>query len=155
MVLSYADHFDLDPAAAATAITSAQNRVPTNSRTVMQFLGNWSDHVRSWARAKDFPVLVLRYEDMLADAQAQFERVLRLIGAPMDAAVLAQATRFSSFDVLAEQEQATGFREKGGTQKQFFRKGTSGQWRDTLPGDIVDRIGADHGAVMKRHGYLS
>jgi hypothetical protein len=155
MVLSYADHFDLDPAAAATVIASAGNRVPTNSRTVMQFLGNWSDHVRSWSRAKDFPVLMLRYEDMLADAQAQFERVLRLIGAPIDAAALDQATRFSSFNVLAAQEQAAGFREKGGTQKQFFRKGISGQWRDALPGDIVERIGADHGAVMKRHGYLT
>jgi hypothetical protein len=155
MVLSYADHFDLDPAAAATAIASAENRVPTNSRTVMQFLGNWSDHVRSWARAKDFPVLVLRYEDMLVDAQAQFERVLRLIGAPIDATVLAQATQFSSFDVLAAQEQAAGFREKGGAQKLFFRKGISGQWRDALPGDIVDQIVSDHGASMKRYGYLN
>lgn len=155
LVLSYADHFGLDPAAAATAIASAENRVPTNSRTVMQFLGNWSDHVRSWARAKDFPVLVLRYEDMLADAQAQFERVLRLIGAPIDTATLAQATRFSGFDALAAQEKAAGFREKGHSQQRFFRKGVSGQWRDALPGDIVKRIGADHGAVMKRHGYLT
>ena len=26
-------------------------------RTVMQFLGNWSAHVKSWTRAGDFPVL--------------------------------------------------------------------------------------------------
>jgi Sulfotransferase domain len=155
LVLSYADHFGLDTAGAAAAIASAQNRVPTNSRTVMQFLGNWSDHVKRWARAKEFPVLVLRYEDMLADPEACFERVLRQIGAPVDAAVLAQATRFSSFDVLAAQEEETGFREKGAPQARFFRKGVSGQWRDALPDDIIARITAEHGAVMKRHGYLA
>ncbi|MHA1528164.1 MAG: sulfotransferase domain-containing protein [Alphaproteobacteria bacterium] len=153
MVLSYADHFALDPAAAAAAIASARNRVPTNSRTVMQFVGGWSGHVKSWTRTRDFPVLVLRYEDLLADAETCFARVLRLIGAPVDAAVLAQATRFSSFEVLAAQEQATGFREKGAAQARFFRRGVSGQWRDGLAGDIVERIAADHGAVMKRHGY--
>lgn len=155
MVLSYADHFNLDPAAAAAAITSTQNHIPTNARTVAQFLGNWSDHVRGWARARDFPVLVLRYEDMLADPAAQFKRVLRLIRAPVDEAVLTQATEFSSFDVLAAQEAEAGFREKGGAQARFFRKGVSGQWRDALSDDIVARITADHGAAMKSYGYLA
>jgi hypothetical protein len=155
MVLSYADHFNLDPEAAAAAIASPQNRVPTNARTVMQFLGNWSDHVRSWTRARDFRVLVLRYEDMLAEPATQFERVLRLIGAPIDAGALAQATRFSSFEVLAAEEAAAGFREKGGAQARFFRKGVSGQWRDALSEAIVARIAADHCATMKHHGYLA
>jgi hypothetical protein len=123
MVLSYADHFALDPAFAAGAIASAENRVPTNARTVMQFLGNWSDHVRSWARAKDFPVLVIRYEDILADPVEQFEKVLRRIGAPVDQKILERATRFCSFETLAAQEEKAGFREKGGTQYRFFPQG--------------------------------
>ena len=40
-------------------------------------------------------------------------------------------------------------------QAKFFRRGVSGQWRDELPGDIVAGITAEHGAVMKRHGYLA
>jgi hypothetical protein len=155
MVLSYADHFALDPDAAAAAIAAPGNRVPSNSRTVMQFLGNWSDHVRSWTRTREFRVLVLRYEDLLAAPAAQFEKVLRLIGAPIDAAVLEQATRFASFEVLAAQEAADGFREKGATQDRFFRKGAAGQWRDALPEAAATRIRADHGAVMRRHGYLA
>lgn len=155
MVLSYADHFGLNAAGAAAAVASPRNGVPTNTRTVMQFLGNWSDHVRSWAKAREFPVLVLRYEDMLADPAGQFEKVLRLIGAPIDAGVLAQATRFCSFEVLAAQEAATGFREQGSAQARFFRKGVSGQWRDALPDSIVARIAADHGATMKHYGYLT
>ena len=81
--------------------------------------------------------------------------MLRLVGAPIDAAALAQATRFCSFDVLAAQEAANGFREMGGTQTRFFRRGVSGQWREALAGDIVGQICDQHGAVMKRHGYLA
>jgi hypothetical protein len=155
MVLSYADHFALDPVGAAAAIASSGNRVPANPRTVTQFLGGWSDHVRGWTRAKGFPVLVLRYEDMLADASAAFEKVLRLIGAPIDTSALDQATRFASFEVLAAQEAAQGFREKGSSQSRFFRRGAAGQWRDALPPAVAARIESDHAEVMRRHGYLA
>lgn len=155
LVVSYADHFALSPAGAAAAIAEKGNRVPASARTVTQFLGDWSSHVRGWTRAKGFPVLVLRYEDMLADPRAAFERVLRLIGAPVDTCVLDQATRFASFEVLAAQEVAQGFREKGSTQARFFRKGAAGQWREVLPPEVVARIEAEHGEQMRRHGYLA
>jgi hypothetical protein len=154
LVISYADHFGLDLDRAAATIAAPANRVASNPRTVMQFLGNWSDHVRSWTRAKDFRVLVLRYEDVLADPAAAFEKMLRLIGAPINAAVVEQAARFASFDALAAQEAAIGFREKGTAQERFFRRGESGQWQAELPEPIVARIVEDHGAVMRRHGYL-
>jgi hypothetical protein len=155
LVISYADHFKLDLAAAAASINNPRNIVPTNPRTVTQFLGSWSAHVRSWTGARDLRVLTLRYEDMLADPQAQFEKVLRLIGAPMDREALTRATEFSSFRALAAQEDEAGFREKGAAQERFFREGRAGQWQEALPGEVRARIEADHGAVMKRHGYLS
>jgi len=153
LALSYADHFGLDAAAAAAQMASPENWIPSNPRTVMQFLGSWSDHVMRWTRARDFRVLTLRYEDLLADPAKRFEQVLRLVGAPIDQAVLEQATRYSSFETLAAQEEAEGFREKGADQERFFRMGSSGQWRESLPEAVAARIAADHGAVMKRHGY--
>lgn len=155
LVISYADHFSLSLERAAATIAAPENRVGSNPRTVMQFLGSWSDHVRSWTRTRDFRVLVLRYEDMLVDPEAAFEKVLRQIGAPIDRRVLAQATAFSSFKTLAAQEQAGGFREKGAAQARFFRRGEAGQWQDVLPEAVAARIVADHGAVMRRHGYLA
>ena len=154
MVLSYADHFALDPEAAVRAIASEQNRVPANPKTVLQFLGDWSGHVRSWTRARDFPVLTLRYEDMLDDPAAAFLKILKLIGAPIDQATLDQAVAHASFDALAAQEAASGFREKGAAQGRFFRRGTSGHWRAQLDPALAERIAADHGQAMARHGYL-
>lgn len=154
LVISYADHFGLDLAGAAAAIARPGNMVPSNSRTVIQFLGSWSEHVRSWTRSRDFRVLVLRYEDMLTDPRGAFEKVLRHIGAPIDAQILAEATGRASFEALAAQEEAQGFRERGATQARFFRRGTAGQWRDALSEAMVARIVADHGDAMRRHGYL-
>jgi hypothetical protein len=155
VVISYADHFALDLAGAARAMASPANAVPSNARTVMQFPGDWSGHVRSWTRAPGFPVLVLRYEDLLARPEAGFEQVLHLIGAPVDRSVLAQAVAHASFAALAAQEAAQGFRERGAAQARFFRPGTAGQWREALPARIAARIEAAHGAEMRRHGYLA
>ena len=36
----------------------------------------------------------------------------------------------------------------------FFREGKAGNWRQTLTALQVARIVGDHGAVMRRFGYL-
>ena len=71
---------------------------------VREFISSWSRHVKSWTQEPNPQLLVLRYEDMLADPQSQFEKVLRLIGAPLDREALTRATGFSSFGALAAQE---------------------------------------------------
>ncbi len=154
MVLSYADHFGKDLAQAVAAIANPQNRVRGNPKTVAQFLCDWSGHVRSWTRARDFPVLVVRYEDLLEDPTGQFLRILKQIGAPIDQGALDQAVSHSCFDALSAQERKSGFRERGVHQERFFRMGSSGEWRGALPRELAARIAADHGAAMKRHGYL-
>jgi len=154
LVISYADHWGLSFEAAAKQIGSTRNVIPANTRTVTQFLGKWSDHVRGWARTRDFKVLVLRYEDLLDDPMTGFERILRHIEVPIEPNVIEQAIRFSSFESLSSQEAAGGFREKSEPQQRFFRKGTSGQWRDTLPQEVIERIIADHGPTMKHYKYL-
>jgi hypothetical protein len=37
----------------------------------------------------------------------------------------------------------------------FFRKGTSGSWREALTPELAARLIADHREVMDRFGYLS
>lgn len=154
MVLSYADHYGLQVAAAASAIGAPDNQIVADATNVPQFLGAWSDHVRSWAGCRDFPVLVLRYEDMQDDPRKAFGALLRRLGVPIEEERLARAIRFSSFDELRGQEERSGFRETSRHAERFFRAGRSGQWRDALPPELVERICERHGPVMKRYGYL-
>lgn len=154
MLVSYADHWGVGLASAAAMIADPKNAIAPSQRTAAQFLGTWSAHVDGWVRARDFSVLTLRYEDMLADPEAAFTRVLRHIGAPVDRHVLARAIEAASFPSLVAMEMAGGFPERGPAQERFFRQGRSGQWRESVPDEIADRVIRDHRAVMKRHGYL-
>jgi hypothetical protein len=154
MVLSYARQYGQTPEFAAAAIGRADNSTAGASGAVAQFLGSWSGHVKSWARRGEFPVLVLRYEDMQADAEAAFTRVLKHIGVPPDPERVARAVHFSSFDELKRQEDETGFVERSPHSERFFHSGRSGQWRDELAPEAVERICADHTRVMREYGYL-
>jgi len=154
MVLSYARQYGHTAEFAAAAIGRPDNSTAGGTGTVTQFLGSWSGHVRSWARCREFPVLVLRYEDMQADAETAFTRVLKHIGVPPDPERVARAVQFSSFGELRKQEAETGFVERSPKSERFFHSGRSGQWRDELAPEAVERICADHGRVMREYGYL-
>lgn len=121
---------------------------------VRQRLLSWSGHVLSWVDAPDLDRLVIRYEDMLADAFATFGRAAAFLQLPSAPERVAKAVRFSDFQVLSRQEVAKGFRERPRHAERFFRQGKTGGWRDRLTPAQINRIVADHGDAMRRFGYL-
>jgi hypothetical protein len=154
MVLSYARQYGHTPEFAAAAIGRSDNSITGANGTVAQFLGAWSEHVRSWARCRAFPVLVLRYEDMHADPEAAFTRVLKHIGVPVDPQRVSRAVQFSSFGELRKQEDTSGFVERSPNSERFFHAGVIGQWRTELAPAAAEQICADHRKVMREFGYL-
>jgi hypothetical protein len=122
---------------------------------VYERLSSWSAHVHFWTRRPHAGLHVMRYEDMLAAPEAAFGGLIRFLGSDPPAERLARAVRFSDFTVLQAQEQARGFVEQPALSRgAFFRAGRSGQWREVLTRAQAARIERDHGAVMRRFGYL-
>lgn len=120
-----------------------------------QRLLSWSGHVRSWVDQAEFPVHILRYEDMICRPEAVFESVVRFAGLAFDGPRLRRAIEFSSFQALRAQEVAHGFREKQPKAESFFREGRAGSWRASLSASQVQRLVKDHQSMMLRFGYLS
>ncbi len=116
--------------------------------------GDWSWHVRSWADEPGLPVLVLRYEDMLARPQEVFQAACEFAGLPSEPARVARALNHARFENVRAQEQAKGFREAM-DRRPFFRHGKAGGWRETLSPAQVAAIVSQHGDVMRRFGYLN
>lgn len=81
VAISAADHYGLtiDQTIEMMADHEARGRGKPGN-TVHELMGSWSDHVRSWTRWKHSPLMVLRYEDMLADSLGQFGMVARKLG---------------------------------------------------------------------------
>uniref|UniRef100_UPI0035CB0DD8 sulfotransferase domain-containing protein n=1 Tax=uncultured Sphingomonas sp. TaxID=158754 RepID=UPI0035CB0DD8 len=121
---------------------------------VPQHMGSWSQHVSSWVDGEDCTCIVLRYEDMHADAPATFAAAARFLGLTADDAAIARAVRATAFAALRDQERVRGFDERPAGLSQFFRQGTSGAWRTQLSEAQVQRITSDHAAVMRRFAYI-
>jgi hypothetical protein len=153
MVLSYARQFGQAPEFTAVAIGREDHSTAGAKGTTAQYLGNWSGHVKSWTRCNLFPVLVMRYEDMLDDPETAFTHILKHIGVPPDPERVACAVRFSSFDELRKQEDKTGFIERSPNSERFFHSGKIGQWREELPLEAIERVRVDHAMMMREYGY--
>jgi hypothetical protein len=125
------------------------------STQLQQRLLSWSGHVLSWVDQSALPVHVIRYEDMHRRQAETFAAAVRVAGLPDDPQRLARALQHSAFATLQLQEQTRGFRERPPGAEAFFRKGQIGSWREVLNADQVGRLVGDHGAVMRRFGYLS
>ena len=154
MVLSYARHYGITPEEAVTAIGRSDTANASDTATVWQFLGSWSEHVNSWTSKAPYPSLVLRYEDMLAKPEASFGALVQHIGMPFDPARLKKAIRFSSFKEVSKQESEGGFKENPGKNKTFFTSGRAGAWKEALSAELIEQVQSDHRATMKRFGYL-
>ena len=114
----------------------------------------WSGHVTGWTEQTDLPLHVARYEDLLADPQAGFGKIVRFAGLAWDDRRLGRAIKHSTFSRLQAQERESGFSEKQPTAPSFFRVGVAGSWRTALTPTQVREIVDAHGEVMARFAYL-
>jgi hypothetical protein len=155
VVISYAHHYGVDFDRAIEVMGSDELELPTHGHLVCQYLGSWSSHVKSWLEAPGLAPHVIRYEDMVAKPGKTFRRLIKFLGLPHNPARLERAVRFSSFKVLARQEQQSGFIEAVPIDNRtFFRKGKVGDWRNHLTRQQAQRVIDDHREVMAAHRYL-
>ncbi|CUS43462.1 MAG: sulfotransferase domain-containing protein [Pseudomonadota bacterium] len=125
------------------------------STQIPQSLGDWSEHVSSWVDQPDIPVLVVRYEDMLADTASALARVIAFARPEtvIDPLRVDQAVRHTGIEALQSVERDRGFREAPRRSTPFFRSGRAGDWLSHLSTTQAERIRSAHLPVMRRFGY--
>ena len=156
VVLSAADHFGISVDEAIDFMANEQTGAMTDEANVAGFFGSWSSHVQSWTGTSDDNICVLRYEDMLDNAQKTFAKVMKFLGMKKDPKALKRAINFSSFRELSAQENKEAFIETSpdAVSKKFFRKGQKNQWLDQLSEEQVERIIDAHREQMMRFKYV-
>lgn len=156
VAVSYAHHCGLQPIESLRLLNSSRHKTHGDkTTTVPQYMGRWSDHVLSWVDSKDLAPLVLRYEDMKRNPQAEFTKVLVHLGLEPDDERLERAIRFSSFGELTAQESKGNFIERSQKAEKFFRSGRVGEGIECFSEAEVDQAIADHREVLERFGYLN
>ena len=126
----------------------------SDATQVFELLSSWSRHAVSWVAAPNR--LLVRYEDLLADPERGFGRIIRFLGAANDKPDierLRRAISFSNFATLSRQEEQEGYRAGSRAGEKFFRVGRAGQWRQKLSRVQAAAIWAAHYDIMEKFGY--
>lgn len=90
----------------------------------------WFKHTKSWFRNKNkFPILYIRYEDLLENKQAEIQRIISFCDINPDKKAIDRALKYSSFDYMKKHESKFGDQpaENKKVYDQFIRKGKSGE----------------------------
>jgi aryl sulfotransferase len=118
-----------------------------------QLLSTWSAHVTSWIDHWQGRLLLVRYEDVLADPAGQLSRILKFVGTAHTVQQVEGAAEATKFETLQQLERLYGFIERPHSSTGFFRMGHAGNWRTILSAIQARRIEAAHAEVMHLLNY--
>ena len=150
VAVSYTNHFGRTLEQAVSLLQTEDNFTFLEENAFRKsVIGSWRTNVQSWMNA-EFPVLIVRYEDLLVAPEKEIQRILDFLGMKpiMAPEQIAKATSFSS---LSRSEAEQGFDEASGKAVNFFHKGKIGQWLGR-EGEIQN-LNLAFGPLMKKLGY--
>jgi hypothetical protein len=123
-------------------------------------VGAWSQHVDSWTKEdRKESVLILKYEDILKDAEHELERIVKFANLELDKDLIAEAVRASTFEKMQKLEikqHADYFARYGGENEKirFIRKGHKGDWRNHFSKEDEEFFKYIHGTILNKMGYV-
>ena len=154
VALSYAYHYKYSLGLAVIALcTSTAFNVKQQDLGMTELLMSWGEHVFGWTSLKSCPLLVLRYEDLLANPADRVRAIGKFLDRPLSTEQVDAIVAATSFEQLKGQEKARGFNESVRSEG-FFRAGTSGQWRDVKDQSVFLPILDKNSRMMRKHDYL-
>lgn len=149
VAVSYAKHMAIDIDAAIAQMRDYQWTIGNDER-FFHTLSTWSRHVQTWLDCDDFPVHLVKYENLINDPAHVLRGMLERIGfEDIDDQRIIRAVEACSLSNLQAQEAKHGFEES--PRDMHFFGGTD--WRNVLSNEQVDQIEHDHGHVMRELGY--
>jgi hypothetical protein len=158
VAVSFSHHANLPVEAIVKQMNDDQfafcSRTDKLHNQLSQKLLSWSHHILSWTNQTDFPVHVIRYEDMKNNAFETFKKATEFAGLEYTDLEIQRAIGFSDFKTIKSQEEQFGFREKAPGSKEFFRKGKIGSWKEELPETLIQTLINNHREMMLRFGYI-
>jgi hypothetical protein len=129
-------------------------------------MGTWDEHVRSWLQTPhDFPVLPLRYEDLLSDCGQAARRLCAFLGLNRTPEEIERAVEGASFRRMREIEEADIRGERVGifykpylrhrieAGVRFMRQGAAGEAAAVLAAGERQRVRVTFEPLMSALGY--
>jgi len=120
-------------------------------RTVVEFIGSWSQNVASWIGVTACPVHVIRYEDMLTNPMRAFSNLARFLRQSPTEAQLETAIANTFPADPSESSRRSDNKDRADASPS---KGQQASWQGVLSPEHVRGIIQAHAPMMQRFGYL-
>ncbi|TDG37688.1 hypothetical protein EZJ43_00925 [Pedobacter changchengzhani] len=143
MAASWANHSSISIEKAVSDICDPNARLAGNKRKlniqISQYMGTWSNHVESWLSVHGDNMLVVKYEELLANGFVEFSKILDYIGLSFSKEEIEEAILKTSFKNIQDQEKITKFKAAPKIDR-FFRAGKVGGWRNEITMEQANTI---------------
>ncbi len=135
-----------------------------NQYVNFQFLSSWSNHYKSWIYTKEFPIKLIKYEDLANNTYKTFQEVINFISItnnikhPFNIKKAKNCIESTNFEILKKMEKKEGFREGAIGQKTkkkitFFNLGEKNIWNKKIPKEFHKKINSSFSNDLKILGY--
>jgi hypothetical protein len=122
-------------------------------------LVRWDRQVLSWTQEaqQNTRILIVKYEDLVADRLRVLEAVVEFVGIPCDEEHLSLAVERGSFEAMRSNEEEYGaeaYPDEIGRRGRFMRRGKVDGWPQEMDESLARVLNNEFGAAMKAHGYV-
>lgn len=115
----------------------------------IELRSRWDVHFRSWMEA-DFPVLLVKYEDLVKNTSQEIKRILDFLSLESNSSLIDELVVQTNLKNLQKQENQKGFQEAG-VGNRFFH---SGRMNSRTSGFIKNLFTTEFSSTLKELGYV-
>ena len=136
-----------------------------NDFSDFQFISSWEKNYKSWKYQNEFPIKIVKYEDLTNDINSFFYEIIKFINQItnknelIDEKKMKKSIHSTSFQKLKEIENSKGFLEsvkskKKNSQIPFFNMGPKNDWKKILNEDLKVKINNIFEKNLEELSYL-
>ena len=136
-----------------------------NDFSDFQFISSWEKNYKSWKYQNEFPIKIVKYEDLTNDINSCFYEIIKFINQItnknelIDEKKMKKSIHSTSFQKLKEIENSKGFLEsvkskKKNSQIPFFNMGPKNDWKKILNEDLKVKINNIFEKNLEELSYL-
>tara|TARA_B100001769_G_C22037737_1_gene557654 strand:+ start:358 stop:1206 length:849 start_codon:yes stop_codon:yes gene_type:complete len=169
VITSLRNHYELDYPKALEWMMSHNKYIydyeKTQEYSDFQFISSWENNYKSWKTQNEFPVKIIRYEDLLDKTFSVFLEIIEFINKTtnnnevINKIRLKNSINSTTFNKLKQNEQKYGFSEsissrKGKKQIPFFFLGPENNWKKILDEDLKIKLNKIFEKNLKELSYI-
>tara|TARA_B100000989_G_scaffold81462_1_gene58145 strand:- start:451 stop:1299 length:849 start_codon:yes stop_codon:yes gene_type:complete len=129
-----------------------------------QFISSWEKHYQSWLNQKDFPVKMIKYENLINNLAKTFEEVIEFISKISNSKDVynkikaKNSIQSTTFEKMKNIEERDGFFESALSKNEskkipFFYLGPKNNWKDIFDKDFQKKINSTFKINLKELNY--